>query len=322
MAYTNNNGQVRIGVRSGINNSPIVQPAFSASLLQSIYGIWNGDTNTTELDKSLFGVWNAENSTNTLDTNIYSVFTDTTTYTHPGVTSSQFGLWNAEGLGLNDKVGTNHLTSFNSATFSTDAILGTKSFTFNGSNYFGLPVNSWNFTGDFSLSFWVKSNWPGSGGVIPISNSVWVQTSPTIKYSGWDIRTSGPFPIFYGVSGGTTSFYIQSAIQCVSNTWCNVVVTKSNSVASIYVNGLLGGTSSVTGNITYAATSYPTIGAQKYSSAGVSDYIGSGSKIDDVAVWTRTLSHDDVISSCEIDLCQTLTPSILLPLGIHHQSPE
>ena len=296
MAYTNNNGQVRVGVRSGITNSPIIQPAFSASLLQSLYGVWNGDTNTTELDKSLFGVWNAENSTNTLDTNIYSVFTDTTTYTHPGVTSSQFGLWNAEGLGLNDKVGTNHLTSFNSATFSTDAILGTKSFTFNGSNYFGLPVNSWNFTGDFSLSFWVKSNWPGVGGSIPISNNVWVQTSPTIKYSGWQVGFSGPLPYFYGVSGGTVSFYTPSAVQCVSNTWCNVVVTKSNSVVSIYVNGLLGGTSSVTGNITYAATSYPTIGALKSSSSNLNDYIGSGSKIDDVAAWTRTLSHDDVIA--------------------------
>ena len=296
MAYVNQNGQVRIGVRSGLVNTPVVQPAFSASLLQSIYGIWNGDTTTTELGTSLFGAWNGEDITNTLGTNIYSVFTDTTTYTHSGVTSSQFGLWDAEGSGLNDKIGTNHLTSFGSATFSTDSIVGTKSFTFNGSNYFGLPANSWNFTGDFSLSFWVKSNWPGAGGVIPISNNVWSQTSPTIKYSGWQVGFSGPFPYFYGVSGGTASFSITSVKQCVNNVWSNVVVTKSDSVVSIYVDGLLGGTSSVTGNITYASTSYPSIGAQKYSSAGVSDYIGNGSKIDDVAVWTRVLTHDDVIA--------------------------
>ena len=29
MAYTNSNGQIRVGVRSGITNSPIIQPAFS-----------------------------------------------------------------------------------------------------------------------------------------------------------------------------------------------------------------------------------------------------------------------------------------------------
>jgi hypothetical protein len=297
MAYTNNNGQVRIGVRSGINNSPIVQPAFSASLLQSLYGVWNGDTTTNELDKSLFGVWNAENSTNTLDTNVYSVFTDLTTYTNTGLTNSQAGLWDAEGLGLNDKVGTNHLTSFGSATFSTDAILGTKSFTFTtATQYFGLPINSWNFTGDFSVSFWAKANWANS--CIPISNCVWVQTSP-IKYSGWQVGFNASKPYFYGVSGGTTSFSVSSAINCVSNSWSNVVVTKSNNVVSIYVNGLLGGTSSVTGNITYATTSYPSIGAQKYSSTGVSDHIGlsaPGSKFDNISTWTRALSHDDVIT--------------------------
>ena len=298
MAYTNNNGQVRIGVRSGITNSPIVQPAFSASLLQSLYGVWNGDTTTNELDKSLFGVWNAENSTNTLDNSVYSVFTDLTTYTNTGLTNSQAGLWDAEGLGLNDKVGTNHLTSFNSATFSIDAILGTKSFTFTtATQYFGLPINSWNFTGDFSVSFWAKANWANSS--IPISNCVWSQTTPTIKYSGWQVGFNAAKPYFYGVSGGTASFSVSSAVNCVSNSWSNVVVTKSNSVVSIYVNGFLGGTSSVTGNITYATTSYPSIGAQKYSSTGVSDHAGlhsPGCKFDNISTWTKVLSHDDVIA--------------------------
>jgi hypothetical protein len=298
MAYTNNSGQVRIGVRSGITNSPIVQPAFSASLLQSLYGVWNGDTTTNELSTSIYGAWNAENSTNTLDTNIYSVFTDLTTYTNTGLTNSQTGLWDAEGLGLNDKIGTNHLTSYNSATFSTDAKLGTKSFTFTtATQYFGLPVNSWNFTGDFSVSFWAKATWGNSS--IPISNCVWVQTSPTIKFSGWYIGFTGAKPYFYGVSGGTASFSLSSAVNCSNNSWSNVVVTKSDSIVSIYVNGFLGGTSSVTGNITYATTSYPSIGAQKYSSTGVSNHAGlhtPGCKFDNISTWTRVLSHDEVIT--------------------------
>ena len=293
--YINNSGQIRLGWRSPVVSN---QPTISASLLQSLYGVWNGDTTTNELDKSLFGAWNAENSTNTLDNSVYSVFTDLTTYTNTGLTNSQTGLWDAEGLGLNDKVGTNHLTSFGSATFSTDAILGTKSFTFTtATQYFGLPINSWNFTGDFSVSFWAKATWGNS--CIPISNCVWSQTTPTIKYSGWQVGFNAAKPYFYGVSGGTASFSVSSAVDCVSNSWSNVVVTKSNSVVSIYVNGFLGGTSSVTGNITYAATSYPSIGAQKYSSTGVSDHAGlhsPGCKFDNISTWTKVLSHDDVIA--------------------------
>lgn len=288
------NGVGRIGIRNYVATQQIT----TSTLLNSLYSVWNADTLGTSLDTSIVGVWNAENSTNILDTNIYSVFTDLTTYTNTGLTNSQTGLWDAEGLGLDDKVGTNHLTSYNSATFSTDAIFGTKSFTFTtATQYFGLPVNSWNFTGDFSVSFWTKATWGNNS--IPISNCVWVQTTPTIKYSGWQVGFNGAKPYFYGVSGGTASFSVSSAVNCVSNSWSNVVVTKSNNVVSIYVNGLLGGTSSVTGNITYATTSYPSIGAQKYSSTGVSDHIGlstPGSKFDNISTWTKVLSHDDVIA--------------------------
>ena len=234
------NGVGRFGIRSYVATP---QQITTSTLLTSLYSVWNADTLGTSLDSSIVGAWNAENSTNILDTNIYSVFTDLTTYTNTGLTNSQTGLWDAEGLGLNDKIGTNHLTSYNSATFSTDAKLGTKSFTFTtATQYFGLPVNSWNFTGDFSVSFWAKAaTW---GNSIPISNCVWVQTSPTIKYSGWQVGFNAAKPYFYGVSGGTASFSVSSAVHCSNNSWNNVVVTKSNSVVSIYVNGFLGGTSS------------------------------------------------------------------------------
>ena len=49
MAYTNANGQTRVGVR--ISNSPLVTPTISASLLQSLFGVWNG-----EVDENLNSV--------------------------------------------------------------------------------------------------------------------------------------------------------------------------------------------------------------------------------------------------------------------------
>ena len=50
------NGQARIGIRFAITNSPIIPTTTSASLLQSLYGAWNGDMTTNELSTSLYGV--------------------------------------------------------------------------------------------------------------------------------------------------------------------------------------------------------------------------------------------------------------------------
>ena len=108
MAYTNSNGQIRVGVRSGITNSPIQPNTVSASLLQSLYGVWNGDTTTNELGTSLYGVWNGEYSgTASLETSLYGVWNgESTTNT---LDTSLYALYKAEG-NANDSIGTNHFT--------------------------------------------------------------------------------------------------------------------------------------------------------------------------------------------------------------------
>ena len=60
MAYTNNSGQVRIGVRS----PGVAAIVTTSTLLTSLYSVWNGDTTTSTLDSSIYGAWNGENNAN------------------------------------------------------------------------------------------------------------------------------------------------------------------------------------------------------------------------------------------------------------------
>ena len=211
MAYTNGSGQTRVGVR--ISNSPVVTPTISASLLQSLFGVWNGEVDenlnsgiygvwngeysgTASLSTSLYGVWNGESTTNTLDTSIYA-------------------LYKAEG-NANDSIGTNHGTLVNGATFSTGKI-GTKSFYFDGTNdYVSLPNNSLNFTGDFSISVWVDvsgiSNWSHSFDVI---------NNLSGNY-GWRLSNNGN-AYYFEIGNGTsvTQLYFNAtAFKCASALCC------------------------------------------------------------------------------------------------------
>jgi len=72
--YINNLGQVRLGWRNSVTTNTTT-PTISASLLQSLFGVWNGDTTTNELDKSLFGVWNGDGTpSTTLKTGLFAAY--------------------------------------------------------------------------------------------------------------------------------------------------------------------------------------------------------------------------------------------------------
>ena len=149
------NGQTRIGIRSAIvTNSPIIPTTtISASLLQSLYGAWNGDTTTNELSTSLYGVWNGEYSgTASLETSLYGAWNGEALGT--SLDTSIYRVYNGDNL--NDTSGNSQNgTNVGGVTFTTGKV--GNAFTFNGSNYVTLPDNSLNsLTGDFSISTWVN----------------------------------------------------------------------------------------------------------------------------------------------------------------------
>ena len=241
MSYTNNNGQVRVGVRSGITNSPIIQPAFSASLLQSLYGVWNGDTTTNELSTSIFGVWNGESSNNV----------------------SVKNAWNANGNAIDSKSAANGTVAIPSGTtFTTGTMtystgkLGSGSFTFDGTNFINLPNNTLNFTGDFTVSCWfyTPANYVANGSLV----SAFDNKSSYPTYYGWNFSYDSTNKcIGFSIGNPFGGSYANVALSTPNNSivagqWNHVAITrKFNTRSRIYINGVLSTSNTSTLNPIY-----------------------------------------------------------------------
>jgi len=291
MAYVNSNGQIRVGVRAAVvSNSPVgQQTTISASLLQSLYGVWNGDTTTNELGTQIYGAWNAEYSgtaSSSLTDSLYGVWNgESTTNT---LSTSLFASYNGEST-TNDSFGTNHGTPVGGLTYSSGKI--GNAFSFNGSSYVSLPnsSNQFNFNGDFSVSFWVN---------LTAGINTW---KPAI----YNYAAGGSYG--YGYSIGINEYYdkIQIFIRnnnqitqqwfnytFSANTWYNVVVCrKSSNYTRCYVNGVL-----VSGYYPIGGQSDPTLNPSYTSNQSVA-IGGSGinGKLDLVNLWTKELNQLEVI---------------------------
>ena len=271
------NGQARIGIRSAIPNSPIIPTTtISASLLQSLYGAWNGDTTTNELSTSLYGVWNGEYSgTASLETSLY-------------------GVWNGDALGTslpssNDSFGTNHGTLMNGTTFTTGKI--GNAFSFDGVNdYVSLPNTSFRQTGDFSISAWINPSVQGSYNMIfeDYINISGNQYGVALYIQGSKLRFAT-----YNVTGNL-AYGNTSTIS--NNTWQHIVITKTAGNAwKMYINNTLQSLINVVGNIStnpaYNASNVANIGSDIDTGTRGGYFNG---KIDALSVWTKELTANEV----------------------------
>jgi len=284
------NGQARIGIRSAITNSPIIPTTtISASLLQSLYGAWNGDTTTNELATSLYGVWNGEYSgTASLETSLYGAWNGEALGT--SLDTSIYRVYNGDNL--NDTSGNSQNgTNVGGVTFTTGKIGNT--FTFNGSNYVTLPNDSMNLTGDFSISTWV--NFATLSGTKDILSSFTLLGG---NYYGFELYANGP-GLKFSTFNGTTTYLLNDLLSTGSplsaNTWYNIVITRKSSTGTkMYINGTLNVSNTSTQNPVYAPTNYATIGA---SNAG--SYVNlaaSGTKIDGLTIWNKELTVSEIVS--------------------------
>jgi hypothetical protein len=279
MAYTNNSGQVRIGVRAPLS---VTQSVTASTLLTSLYSVWNGDTLGKSLDSSIYGAWNGEISSlvTTLNTSLVSS-------------------WNANG-NTTDLVGANNGTVVGGLTYSSGKI--GNAFTFNGNSYVQLPNNSLNVTANesFSLSSWIYVTSASTYQSI-VSSDEWPNTGTMY---GWGLRLS-PYNStkmnveFYTdwQAGTANPDFLQASNSISLNTWIHVLATRNGStgVEKIYINGsqVTTRTKSVS-FISSPRTITPSIGADKYNSTSVGSYISNGSKIDSVSFWRKELSISEV----------------------------
>lgn len=130
-----NNGVGRVGIRSYV---AVPTQVTASTLLTSLYSVWNGETTGTSLDSNIYGVWNGDSTNNETVKNT----------------------WNANGNFIDSKSGANGtIATPSGTTFTTGTMsfgtgkLGSGAFSFSGSNFISLPVNTLKFTGDFSVGF-------------------------------------------------------------------------------------------------------------------------------------------------------------------------
>ena len=277
--YINNSGQIRLGWRSPVVSN---QPTISASLLQSLYGVWNGDADGSGLTASIYSVWNGSGTNNQTVKNA----------------------WNANGNAIDSKggvVGTivtpNSTTGYttSSMTYSTGK-LGTASFTFNGSNFVSLPNNTFTFTSDFTVSLWfyVPSNYVSNAYLVSAFDN---QLSyPT--YYGWMISydTTNNNVGFYICRNDMGQYYTLGLTTAnstiVKNQWNHITITRKLSTRSrIYINGVLSTSNTSTINPVYniglssIGSSYYAFSYPFWKGANV------GLKIDALQTWESELDQ-------------------------------
>jgi hypothetical protein len=202
-----------------------------------------------------------------------------------------FAIYKAES-NVNDSLGTYNGTAQGGLTYTAGK--SGNSFDLNGTNaYVDLPNNSFNFTGDFSVSGWInQSSLPAYQMVI--SN----QAEVSNNFYGWIVWMFNNKLTFdlYNANLGTPSARWQTTSTLTTNQWYHIAVTKKpNQSAKIYLNGtidvsLVFGSNS--GNLTYTSTNFSTLGVNKYISS-VSDGFFNG-KIDEVNVWNKELTSTEV----------------------------
>jgi hypothetical protein len=226
-------------------------PSLVSTLLTSLYGVWNGDALGTSLDTSIYRVYNGNN--------------------------------------VNDSSGNaQNGTNVGSVTFTTGKV--GNAFTFNGSNYIGLPNNSLNLTSDFSVSLWANFTSVGSGVNTTLIDSTCFgnNTSPQEGTSGWRLYYFNGFLYFDNVNDNSNVQLSTNAIN-TANTWYHITVTLTSGSTIIYVNGTPIVSNTATQRPNYRKTVGPAIGANR---SGSNRFNG---KIDSVTVWSKRLTSVEVL---------------------------
>ena len=131
-------------------------------------------------------------------------------------------------------------------TTSTDFQSGTASYEFNGTNYITAPSNPKYALGtdDFTIELYAKVTYLDTMNGATLLENTPYNSSPT---SNWRVVMSNNGRIIFqnGMSGGAI---IGKTDQF--NKWCNITVTRTNGVVTLYVNGIKEGETNTIVNFT------------------------------------------------------------------------
>ena len=188
----------------------------------------------------------------------------------------------------NDSLGTYNGTAQGGLTYSTGK--SGNAFTFNGSNADILLSNGvWNFTGDFSISMWVKFSSSVLSQIL-ISNFT---IGGTTTVSGWFIEKTLSELRFRGYNNGSLVLSAtKSSFSPSTSVYTHLVFTRSSANSNIYIDGFLDTTSTTTAAPNYESTNYPMIGANKYDASNYQEFFNGN--IDETNIWSKKLTATEV----------------------------
>ncbi len=230
------------------------------------------------------GTVNATPSTPAIWTNIYAVY-NADSVGSSSLKTSLYAVYNGES-NANDSFGSNNGTAVGGLTYTTGKI--GNAFNLNGTNsYVSLPnsANQFNFTGDFSVSCWFKTN-TVSGNQMIFSN---------LAYNGGNRRG------YYIVLAGNTigcwltnhpqyqEFYTSGVIS--TGTWYHLSVTRESGVVKIYLNGTLLATDTNAITLGNYVTVLTSIGAYTNGVSTTSHFNG---QIDALNIWQKSLTQSEI----------------------------
>ena len=194
-----------------------------------------------------------------------------------------FAAYKAES-NANDSLATYNGTAVGGLTYTTGK--SGNAFTFNGTNaYVSLPNNSFNLTGDFSISTWINTS-TVTGNQMIFSNLMYNGGAR----KGFYLFLVGSTIEAWLVNQPSSSQLIATTSVISINTWYNIVLVRESGVVKIYLNGTLLITDTNAISLSYVTTT-PSIGAYT-NGVSISSYFNG--KIDELNAWTKAITSTEV----------------------------
>jgi hypothetical protein len=165
-----------------------------------------------------------------------------------------------------------------------------------------------NFSGPFSISAWAKKN---------TSSNQWHILGK--RNGSFDFQyqlSSNDLPYGLGFGGlGSVNSFIETGILIPDSTWEHFVGLFNGSIWKLYRNGNL--VDSLVGSLTTPVASNLIFG----NSGNAQGYVGT---IDDIAIWNRALTPQEIQQVYNQGICQTsitVTDTLLIHTGITSYNP-
>ncbi|MCP5097775.1 MAG: tandem-95 repeat protein, partial [Chloroflexi bacterium] len=173
---------------------------------------------------------------------------------------------------------------------------------FDGDDYIEIPDSADLDLEQITVSFWVKTD-----------SSSFNDNLVTKGRDGWEINmhpTEGDGGIVFNTQGlvdvnNSSVSVLESDISVDDNQWHHVVVLYDGTTKKIYIDGSLAGSQEVIGSL--PVSDQPLVIGSNFGSTGISTDSALNGAIDEVAIFNRALTEDEILTLHTWETWQTVT---------------